>query len=49
LSAGPAERAIRSSSPEKARDAVAGAIAAYRTASGGYHMDNVFRYLISRV
>jgi len=48
LSAGPAERAIRSSSPEKARDAVAGAIARYRTPSGGYHLDNVFRYLISR-
>jgi SAM-dependent methyltransferase len=48
LSAGPAERAIRSTSVEKARDAVAGAIAPYRTSSGGYHMDNVFRYLISR-
>ena len=49
LSAGPAERAIRSSSPEKARDAIGDAIAPYRTPSGGYHMDNVFRYLISRV
>jgi len=48
LSAGPAERAIRSSSVEKARDAIAGAIAAYRTPSGGYHLNNVFRYLIAR-
>ncbi|HEY5064314.1 MAG TPA: class I SAM-dependent methyltransferase [Xanthobacteraceae bacterium] len=48
LSAGPAERAIRSSSPERARDAVAAAITPYRTPSGGYRMDNVFRYLISR-
>jgi SAM-dependent methyltransferase len=47
LSAGPAERAIRSSNLEKARDAVAGAIAPYRTPSGGYHMNNIFRYLIS--
>jgi ubiquinone/menaquinone biosynthesis C-methylase UbiE len=48
LSAGPVERAIRASSFERARDAVAGAIAPYRTASGGYHMNNVFRYLIAR-
>jgi SAM-dependent methyltransferase len=48
LSAGPAERAIRSSSLEQARDAVAGAVAPFRTPSGGYHMNNVFRYLVSR-
>jgi SAM-dependent methyltransferase len=48
LSAGPAERAIRSSSLEKARDAITGAIAPFRTASGGYRLNNVFRYLIAR-
>ena len=48
LSAGPVERAIRASSFERVRDAVAGAIEPFRTASGGYHMNNTFRYLISR-
>ncbi len=48
LSAGPAERAIRSSGMEKARDAIAGSIAPYRTASGGFHLNNTFRYLIAR-
>jgi SAM-dependent methyltransferase len=48
LSAGPAERAIRSSSLAQARDAVASAIEPYRTASGGYRMDNTFRYLVAR-
>lgn len=48
LSAGPVERAIRASSFERVRDAVAAAISRYRTASGGYHMNNAFRYLISR-
>jgi SAM-dependent methyltransferase len=49
LSAGPVERAIRASSLDLVRDAVAGAIAPYRTASGGYHMDNSFRYLLASV
>jgi SAM-dependent methyltransferase len=48
LSAGPAERAIRASSIERARDAIAGAIAQYRTASSGYHLNNTLRYLIAR-
>jgi SAM-dependent methyltransferase len=48
LSAGPAERAIRASSIEQARDTTAGSIAPYRTPSGSYHLDNVFRYLIAR-
>lgn len=48
LSAGPAERAIRASSLERARDAIAGAITPYRTASGGYRLNNLFRYLIAR-
>jgi SAM-dependent methyltransferase len=48
LSAGPAEKAIRASSVERAREAVASAIAPFRTATGGYHMSNKFRYLIAR-
>jgi SAM-dependent methyltransferase len=48
LSAGPAERAIRASSFERAREAVAASIAPYRTAGGGYCLNNVFRYLIAR-
>ena len=48
LSAGPAERAIRNSSFERARDAVTAAIAPYRTASGAYCLNNTFRYLVAR-
>jgi SAM-dependent methyltransferase len=48
LSAGPAERAIRNSSIEHARDAVAASIAAYRMPSGEYRLSNKFRYLVAR-
>jgi ubiquinone/menaquinone biosynthesis C-methylase UbiE len=48
LSAGPVERAIRASGFERVRNAVANAITPYRRSSGGYHMNNVFRYLIAR-
>ncbi|HAO42137.1 MULTISPECIES: class I SAM-dependent methyltransferase [unclassified Afipia] len=48
LSAGPAERAIRAASFERARDAVAAAIERYRTASSGYRLNNTFRYLVAR-
>ncbi len=48
LSAGPAERAIRSSSYERTRDAIAAAIEQYRTLSGGYRLKNTFRYLVTR-
>jgi SAM-dependent methyltransferase len=48
LSAGPAERAIRNSGMERAREAVANAIASYRKPSGEYQLDNKFRYLIAR-
>ena len=47
LSAGPAERAIRTSGFERARDAVAAAIESYRTPSG-YCLNNTFRYLVAR-
>jgi SAM-dependent methyltransferase len=48
LSAGPAERAIRNSGMERAREAVANAIAPYRKPSGEYRLNNKFRYLIAR-
>ena len=48
LSAGPAERAIRNSGMERARDAVANAIAPYRKPSGEYRLNNKFRYLVAR-
>jgi SAM-dependent methyltransferase len=47
LSAGPAERAIRASSLERAREAVTVAIKSYRTETGGYRLNNTFRYLIA--
>lgn len=49
LSAGPAERAIRNSSMERAREAVAEAIAPYRKPSGEYHLSNKFRYVVAQV
>lgn len=48
LSSGPVERAIRVSGFERARDAVADTLTPYRTAAGGYRLNNVFRYLIAR-
>jgi len=48
LSAGPAERAIRNSGMDRARDAVASAIEPYLKPSGEYHLNNKFRYLVAR-
>jgi hypothetical protein len=48
LSAGPAERAIRNSSMERARDVVAASIAAYKSPAGEYRLNNKFRYLVAR-
>lgn len=48
LSAGPVERAMRASSYEQARDAVAASIAPYCAPSGSYRLDNTFRYLVAR-
>ncbi len=48
LSAGPAERAIRNAGMERAREAVANAIASYGKPSGDYRLNNKFRYLIAR-
>lgn len=48
LSAGPAERAIRNSGMDRARDAVATAIEPFRMPSGEYLLNNKFRYLVAR-
>jgi hypothetical protein len=48
LSAGPAEKAVRTSGMDRAREAVKSAVEPFRTAGGGYHMKNKFRYLIAR-
>jgi SAM-dependent methyltransferase len=48
LSAGPVERAIRALSLGRVRHVITEAIAQFRTVSGGYHMNNTFRYLIAR-
>jgi SAM-dependent methyltransferase len=45
LAAGPPMLAIRTSGEEAVRGAVTEAIAPYRTMSGGYRMENKFRYL----
>jgi len=47
LSAGPAVRAIEAAGEERVREVVTQALTPYRTASGGYHLENVFRYLIA--
>jgi SAM-dependent methyltransferase len=49
LSSGPAERAIRNSSVESAREAVTASIAPYAKPSGEYRLNNKFRYLVARV
>jgi SAM-dependent methyltransferase len=48
LSAGPAERAIRHSGMDRAREAIADSITPYRKLSGEYHLNNKFRYLVAR-
>lgn len=47
LSAGPAVLATQRAGDRAVRDAVAHAIAPFRTASGGYEMRNKFRYLVA--
>ncbi len=48
LSAGPAVKAMQVSGQERVREAVADALKPFKTASGGYRLDNKFRYLIAR-
>jgi SAM-dependent methyltransferase len=47
LSNGPAVIAIRTSGMERVRQAVLDSINQFRTASGGYYLENRFRYLIA--
>jgi SAM-dependent methyltransferase len=46
LSSGPAVKAIEHSGEAAARDAVLAAIEPFRTADGGYRLENTFRYAI---
>jgi SAM-dependent methyltransferase len=47
LSAGPAARAIEAGGEEAVAAALSEAIAPYRTASGGYSIENTWRYLLA--
>jgi ubiquinone/menaquinone biosynthesis C-methylase UbiE len=47
LSAGPAVKAIQISGEARVREAVATAIASFKLSSGGYRLENTFRFLIS--
>ena len=47
LSAGPAVRAINVAGKERVSEAVADSIAPFRTASGGYAIENSWRYLVA--
>ncbi len=46
LGSGLGRRALRVASPTTVRRAVLDGLAAYRTPSGGYRLDNTFRYLV---
>lgn len=48
LAAGPAVRAIQTSGEEAVASAISGAIAPFRTNSGGYELSNAFRYIVAR-
>jgi SAM-dependent methyltransferase len=48
LSAGPAARAIDAAGEDVVRQAVARALAPFRLSSGGYRLENRFRYLIAQ-
>ncbi|HEX8958667.1 MAG TPA: methyltransferase domain-containing protein [Solirubrobacterales bacterium] len=47
LSPGPAALAIQHSGEERVRDALARALEQFKTPSGGYSLDNKFRYLVT--
>lgn len=47
LAAGPATKAIEAAGDERVSAAVTDALAPYRTASGGYAIENTWRYLIA--
>jgi|SRR5579864_427907 len=47
LSAGPSVKAIQVSGEAKVRDAITAAMTPFRLSSGGYRLENTFRFLIS--
>jgi SAM-dependent methyltransferase len=47
LSAGPAVKAIATAGEERVREVVTEAIAPYRSAGGGYRLENTFRYVLA--
>jgi hypothetical protein len=47
LAAGPAVRAIEAAGEEAVATAMGEAIVPYRTASGGYAIENTWRYLLA--
>jgi SAM-dependent methyltransferase len=49
LSAGPAVKAIEHAGEQAVAEAVCAAAAPYRTAAGGYHVENAWRYVIAGV
>jgi ubiquinone/menaquinone biosynthesis C-methylase UbiE len=48
LSSGPAIRAIEHSGEASVRDAIAASLEPFKTASGGYALNNTFRYVAAR-
>jgi SAM-dependent methyltransferase len=47
LSAGPSVKAIQVSGESRVKDAVTSAIAPFRLSSGGYRLENTFRFLVA--
>jgi SAM-dependent methyltransferase len=48
LSAGPAVKAIQTVGEDRVKDAVLKAVARFKTATGGYRLMNIFRYVVAR-
>ena len=47
LSAGPAQKAVLAAGESRVQEVVAEAFKPFKTASGGYHFDNKFRFMIA--
>ena len=48
MAAGPAVKAINASGEDRTRKAIAEAIVPFRSVSGGYRLENTFRYVIAK-
>jgi hypothetical protein len=48
MAAGPAVKAINASGEDRTREAIAEAIVPFRSVSGGYRLENTFRYVIAK-